>query len=129
MLPVFVRMDVRVLVVVRVVMVVRSKALVPVGVPDRLRWLPAREVTVSTPMRMSVDMSSVPVTSNDVHPATVARSCSCGSQASTEGSGRLPGPVSANDPELTAAVAVCPMLRWSERMKEKSRHGIARPGC
>src|SRR5512133_3361535 len=86
-------MVVRMVVTVRVAMVVLAKALVRVGVTDRLRWLPAREVTVNTPARMSVDMPSVPVTSSDSHPETVARSCGCESQASVQGCGRSTGPV------------------------------------
>ena len=53
--------------VVGMLVVVRVNVLVSVEVPDRLRWLPACEVTVSTPMRMVVNMRSVPVTSFYAH--------------------------------------------------------------
>ncbi len=68
MLPVSVRVRVRVLVVVRMIMVVRVKSLVRVGVRERLRWLPPRQVTVSAPVRMAMNMRPVPVARLDGHP-------------------------------------------------------------
>jgi len=57
---------------VAVAMLVPVKALMSVGVPDRMRRLPAREVAVSTPMRMAVNMRSVPVARLYAHLQTVA---------------------------------------------------------
>ena len=70
----FVRMVLRMRVVVRVVMVVRVKALVGASVLNRPGCLPARQVTVSTPMRMGVDVSAVPVANHDAHPGNRSQS-------------------------------------------------------
>jgi hypothetical protein len=63
-LPVFVRM------LVRMVMLVKTH--VNRGCPHLLGWPPAREVTVSAAMPVGVDMSSVPVSGSDAHWQTVA---------------------------------------------------------
>jgi len=68
---------VRVVVSMLVAVGVQVKTLGWVGFRDPLRRLPAREVTVPTPMRMSVDMTPVPMASDVVHLETVAPSWGC----------------------------------------------------